>query len=40
MDDEYLEELDELLDVEADRMLHLKNFDILHGAIGLRCVFY
>jgi lantibiotic modifying enzyme len=37
--DEYLEELDELLDVEVDRMLYTKNFDILHGAMGLGMYF-
>jgi lantibiotic modifying enzyme len=37
--DEYLEELDELLDIEVDRMLHTKNFDILHGAMGLGVYF-
>jgi lantibiotic modifying enzyme len=37
--DEYLEELDELLDIELDRMLQTKNFDILHGAMGLGVYF-
>lgn len=37
--EEYLEELDELLDIEIDRMLHTKNFDILHGAMGLGVYF-
>ena len=37
--DEYLEELDQLLDIELDRMLNEKNFDIMHGAMGLGLYF-